>query len=279
MFKFHRACGVLYLLIGAAPLAAQGLAASADDAAKRIMLNHRGTVYVATVDKGAVIIRIGTQSHPLRISAAEGRARATEFLEARYMSGEASPNDAEQKVAQAVYAIGYGSAAPSAESRRGKAAASGGAPPVLDAQAKLTLSARDDQPLVFLTYELSNQGDPFLAYILPWINSSLEGYVIPGADGAQSRRFQGKYADVAAQGGLAWILIHRPDGQNLGLTFPDPSTVYVGEHSTQEHGAGSIYLNALPRYQELAKGASITLRLGLMPAATVDALSSAAAAK
>jgi len=169
---------------------------------------------------------------------------------------------------KAVFKLAYATTKPHPKSRRGVALAKGQEAPKVDAQIEMTLSAVKGQPYIRVRQRVVNAGEPFVCYCLPWLGSGPE-YVIPGPKGPQAMKWKQKYATVS-KGKIPWVFVSRAKDRGLGVVFPNPAKIFVGEYGSKKAKVGSIYLNTIPRKVKLAKDGSVEIDLILMRAATAE---------
>jgi hypothetical protein len=236
---------------------------------QRVTLASHGDNYLVLLADGKFNVRINQQGYTIRISAAEGQGKTMDWYDHVYTTAAMTASSDEMKELTVTYAPAYPDDAPPAESRRAKA----DQPPAVDASLTVVLRVYADKPGLHMTYTLTNGGEPYVYYLLPWIGGSAEGYTIPGPE---DKPFAGKYADVST-GGMPWIIVKRDD-EHAGFLFPDPEHVFIGEHGSAPGERGSIYFNAIPRYPQLKTGESMAIDMVIIPVVTADEMVEAAKA-
>jgi len=266
------AVGVV-MLAAATVYAQDGLSARVEEG--RIVLTSHGTEYQLFISKDALHMRISDWNNPIRFSVADVSERGMDWLGLRWTHAEVTGDTETEKTAKAVCTIYYRPGEVNPKTRRGQAMVKGEAPPEITAQVEVVLRVRADVPGISMEQTVVNRGAPFKCYCLPWFNAG-NSFLIPGPEGVVEKKFQGKYATVA-EGTLPWIFLPSRDaiGSGLGIVFPEPEKVFIGEYGTTKSPTGTIYLNAVPRKQALPTGGEMTMRLHLLPADTAEEVQAA----
>jgi hypothetical protein len=257
---------------GQASQSAPPLRAAVLESLGRAVLSSHGDNFLVVVSKGKFNIRVNEQKHPIIISAAEGNGKTMDWYDHAFDSGAMNASSDKTKQMTLNYTYVYQGDDASADSRRGKAEQA----PAIDATAQVTLRVYDDKPGLHVTYKLTNPGQPYVYYLLPWIGGSAQGFVVPGGTDPIEHEYAGKYVDVSV-GKMSWVLVKRDD-QHVGLIFPDGENVFIGEYGSKPGAGGSIYLNAIPRYPQLKTGESMTIDMVIVPVDDTNQLIEAALA-
>ena len=258
----------LGVLLVPAGLAQEGdFSAAVDDQKGGITLATQGVEYDVYVSKGSISLKVASWPDSLRFSLAEVGARGMDWMGVSFVSADVIKDTDEEKEVKAVYSVAFKSGEPGPKTTRGKALAEGKEPPEMKAQIELTVRVKKEMPCVFFQYKVVNPGEPFRCYCLPWINSGAD-YVIPGADGPEEKAFKEKYHTVA-EGKVPWLLLRKDADNGLGMIFPEPAKIFIGAYGTPK-SLGTIYLNALPRKQDIPTGGNMTMKMVFMPAKSAD---------
>jgi len=259
------------VMVGSLALAAMAqdeFSVTVNQTTKRVQIKSGDQSALLLVSRGSVRLGVGAGGYSIRFSAGDQTGYAADFLTATFESAEITKNTETEKEVKAVYKLAYATTKPHPKSRRGVALAKGQEAPKVDARIEMVLSAVKGRPYIRLRHRVVNTGEPFVCYCLPWLGGG-PGYVVPGPMGPQVAKWKKKYSTVS-KGKIPWVFVSRAKGRGLGVVFPDPAKIFVGEYGNKKAKVGAIYLNTIPRKVKLAKGGSVEIDLIFMRAATAE---------